>query len=253
MEQVLKEITLFNGIPFIVSENDKGLSQNLIKWKIREGTATRFFQNFIDKNDVVIDIGANLGYYAIQEAYKAKKVYAIEPIKESYEILLKNIALNKLTNVESFECAIGDKTGDLKLYVGDSLNLASVHKTPDKHEVTVPMYSGHDFLEKLTEQPNVLRMDVEGYELKIAKSFREKLKQFDKVFIEVHHCVFHDEGTHELLDLLKENGFTKLYTILSNPIKLPNKENVIEEGYISLDEFRNRKDYFHVTYMFAFK
>lgn len=52
------------------------------------------------KNKIVIDAGANAGFFSIYAAkLGAKKVYAFEPVTETYEILKRNISLNKLENV----------------------------------------------------------------------------------------------------------------------------------------------------------
>jgi predicted RNA methylase len=122
----LKEIKILDGIPFIVSEEDKGLSQNLIRWGNREKAATDFFSTFIEPEDIVLDIGANIGYYVVQEVRKCKQVYAIEPMITSYEILLKNIELNKFSNVETFNNAIGETDSKQNIYYCDQLNLSKM-------------------------------------------------------------------------------------------------------------------------------
>ena len=63
----------------------------------------------IRNDDIVIDIGANVGAFCIRAAYYSASVYAVEPI--TYEILRKNIRLNRVS-VTVFDCALG--SGDVE-------------------------------------------------------------------------------------------------------------------------------------------
>lgn len=254
----LREIKILDNIPFYVLEEDKGLSQNLIRWGNREKAATDFFQTFINKDDIVLDIGSNIGYYAVQEARLGKKVYAIEPMIQSFEILNKNIELNKFDNVESFNYAIGDKNEDCEIYHCGHLNLSKMIPVEGWDKTKIKMLTGKTFLEKYLKdkkQPNVLRMDVEGYELNILKGFENSFKCFDKCFIEVHHFHLNDSGTKKLLEHLQKFGFNKAYVISTDKERhgMPNIEPVIKEGWCYIEDYKQRFDFYHVTYLFVVK
>jgi FkbM family methyltransferase len=68
----------------------------------------------IAKGSVVVDIGANIGTFAIYAARSgAALVYAYEPSRESFELLCKNIDANRLRDrVNVFRTAVTDKEGD---------------------------------------------------------------------------------------------------------------------------------------------
>ena len=56
--------------------------------------------------NVVLDLGANIGYYAIMEAKivgSSGKIYAIEPDPRNIEILKKNIKLNNIDGIFDLE------------------------------------------------------------------------------------------------------------------------------------------------------
>jgi FkbM family methyltransferase len=54
----------------------------------------------IERNDVVIDVGANIGSFTIYAAIAgAKKVYSFEPSLEAFETLSRNVAVNQLADV----------------------------------------------------------------------------------------------------------------------------------------------------------
>ena len=78
--------------------------------------ATGFYENFflktnvgedviIKENDIIIDVGAHVGFFSIYAAKKASKgmVYAFEPSQESFRNLQRNIKLNNLDNVIAVE------------------------------------------------------------------------------------------------------------------------------------------------------
>ena len=71
----------------------------------------------IRNDDIVIDIGANVGAFCIRAAYYSASVYAVEPI--TYEILQKNIRLNRVS-VTVFDCALG--SGDVEGICWDDVN-----------------------------------------------------------------------------------------------------------------------------------
>ena len=99
-----------NGYKMYLLKDDPGLSRVLAKKGIWEKATTEMVKNTIKPGMTVIDIGANLGYYALLESeasWPSGKVYAIEPVEQNYETLLKNIELNKAHNIMPFKLAIG--------------------------------------------------------------------------------------------------------------------------------------------------
>lgn len=67
---------------------------------------------YIPKNAQILDIGANIGNHSIYWAMVkgAARIYAFEPIKETYEMLCKNITLNNLQEkIQTFNFALGAK------------------------------------------------------------------------------------------------------------------------------------------------
>lgn len=107
---VRKEIIIDNYL-LKVDRFDKGISKDLLVCKKREHLSFEFVKNSLDNNEIVIDIGANIGYYAILESKTAKKgeVYAIEPVSENFKLLKENIIANHLKNCHPKRLAIGKK------------------------------------------------------------------------------------------------------------------------------------------------
>lgn len=80
---------------------------------------TRIFLEAIQKADVVINIGANTGYYTCIALHNAKRTVAIEPVPSNVGVLLKNIKINHWDNqAEVFPMALGNSVGVVEIYGG---------------------------------------------------------------------------------------------------------------------------------------
>lgn len=175
----------------------------------------------------VIDIGSNIGYYAIMESKLCHTVYAIEPVFENYRILELNLNLNNCHNVFKTKVAIGYTTDDCtKLYYGNKLNQASIlSKGPNC--ILVDTIRLDDFVKNINTKVDYIRMDVEGYEFYIFFGMLTTLKKFrPKLFIEVHPYQMLLQGLDFRLFItrLLELGYIVTYIIKEYG---PNKEKAI--------------------------
>lgn len=76
-----------------------------------EGSYIEYSLQNMKLDDVVLDIGANVGGFALRAARKADFVYAVEPIQ--YKSLEYNISLNNLDNIEIMKCGVGHGTKNI--------------------------------------------------------------------------------------------------------------------------------------------
>lgn len=179
--------------------------RNGLIYKLRGGSTDRFIVNEvwfhkaynpegfeIKPNDIVVDIGAHAGIFTILASYYAKngKVYAFEPFKENYNLLLENINLNKARNIQVFNKAVSNKSGKLKFYVSTSKNKGqnSMHKLGESQkEISVEKISFRNFL-KTIPKIDFLKIDCEGAEYKILFSLNKKeLQKIKKISMEFHN------------------------------------------------------------------
>jgi len=73
----------------------------------------------IQKKDVVVDVGANRGYFTCFAAKAAieGKVFAFEPAPDNFNILMANLKLNEITNVKAEDMAVSSSKGTRELYM----------------------------------------------------------------------------------------------------------------------------------------
>lgn len=192
---------------------DNGISKDLILHKTRELFSLDFIKCFLKDSEVVFDIGANVGYYALLESclsFKGK-IFAIEPVPQNYELLKKNIMLNGFKNVTILNCAIGDKNGSDKMFIYDKCNWSSFLRNPGGkiiNEIEVPILTLDAFVNNYTF-PTFIRMDVEGFEYQIIMGACDLLRSNLplKLCIELHPHLMSRENMDELLEKLRKNKF----------------------------------------------
>src|SRR5215211_7535318 len=72
-------------------------------------------KRLVTKQDVVLDIGANIGFMTIQLAQQAKHVYAFEPSPDNFKKLEENT--KDLDNVTNYQIAVSNRVGHSPLYI----------------------------------------------------------------------------------------------------------------------------------------
>jgi len=207
--------------------NDFGLSKHLFLNGIREPECTRLMKKWLTKDMTIMELGANIGYYALIEASiigDKGKIYAVEPFPSNFELLQKNIALNPYQNIiEPYNIAIGNKSGTAKLYFSNEHNLCNMLASETSDFVEVKTITLDDFVaDKKT--PDLIRMDIEGYEYYVLdgmKKILQKCKQC-KMFIELHPFQMKEQGLDfkKPLQTLFDYGFNPIYIVKEHgPIK----------------------------------
>lgn len=146
---------------------------------------TFFEHDYVDlyvKNKIVGDVGASIGDTAIYFARKgAKKVYAYEPLKEQYELLVENVRLNGFEDVIiPINCAVQEKPGNV--FINPINSWSGGSKTSLKEEgqgywvKAIPLHSDIESL----------KMDCEGCEYDILKNMRIEETNIDEMIMEYH-------------------------------------------------------------------
>lgn len=142
-------------------------------------------ENLNLKKGVFIDVGTHIGRFTIQIARQLKdkgEVIAFEPDNLNYEILLKNISLNKLMNVLPYNMAVSNKIGLAKFHIleeGSGGN--SIVKDP-KHTKgfeLVKTTTIDEIVKNLKlKRIDTMKIDVEDAEIQVLKGAKESIKNF---------------------------------------------------------------------------
>jgi FkbM family methyltransferase len=172
---------------------------------LRKLSGARYEQRFgaallaaIRPGDIVWDVGANEGLYTEQFARRVEPsghVVAFEPSPRNVEVLRNRFTDS--SRVTICPVALADQAGTATFYAngsGDGTTDSLVARTPAAVPHQVEVRTGDEFL--LRFPPNVVKIDVEGFELEVLRGLREVLASpvLRSVLIEVHFGILSDRG-----------------------------------------------------------
>ena len=182
---LLREI---HGSKMYLNVNDTGVGRELAIHRTREQITTRVIKQELEEGMVVLDIGANIGYYVLIEASivgERGTVYAMEPCPRNAALLSRNVSSNGYSDiVQTYHMAAADRSGRATLYLSEKWNQHTMLDPAqyDYHanimtdrgmEVTASTLD--DFLED--KRPvGLMRMDVEGYEIEVFDGMKNTLR-----------------------------------------------------------------------------
>ena len=214
--------TLFNNV-------DRGFCKDLLYLK----------KNMGFNLSTVIDIGAALGDYskAVHFIYPDAKIYAFEPVPQSFAVL-KTVA-NKINNLQCFNFALSDNEGETEFHLNEFSFSSSLLKMTDTHKDIFPFAKNNKIIkintitlddfcknEKIVpenENGILLKIDVQGLELKVLKGATNFLKEIDVIQLEVSFLNFYEEqaSIEDIIIFLKSFSFNAFLQV--SPILHKNK------------------------------
>lgn len=168
------------------------------------------------KKATIIDIGAHFGYFSIfakNNLDQDSKIFAIEPNKENFKNLEKNILDCRISNISCYNYAIGDINGNSKLYQGQKTNYSIIDNyllsdnNTEFEEVKVRTLE--EFINELgLKHIDFIKMDCEGAEYSIFNSMPDSI--FDRITtisMEFHDLKDKNFTAQDLISKLTKNKF----------------------------------------------
>lgn len=157
------------------------------EWAERE-----WLTNTLKPGDVFFDIGANIGLMSLLAAHKigAKGVaVAFEPVSATYEKLQKNCSLNpQFSNIQTVRAAVSDANGKQEIFITgpgrDAWN--SLVPAEGMQCEIIETFRLDDLMsnEKFElPHPDLLKIDVEGWEIHVLRGATETLKKYKPVLL----------------------------------------------------------------------
>ena len=213
----------------------------------REYYCHYYIKNLIQKNDVIIDIGANLGYYSQLFAKltgKDGKVYAVEPVELFRNILSEN--LSRISNVEVLPYALGQNSGEQismglpasnkYLSHGRTHVVSKNEKNEFERQFKAEMRNPNDLFKDL-KKIDYIKCDIEGYEIVVIPEMLPLLKEH-KPTLQIE-----TDGSNrkKIIDILVPLGY-KIFYIDADGAKHYNIDNPPEfsgDLIFSLNDLEN--------------
>ena len=191
------------------------------------------------RDDVVLDVGANVGIYTIPIAKRVQTVYACELDPLNIAILKENMFLNAVTEnvvVLPFACGVSAKIVDVKfrdLAYGDALQLIeggdpqNTRLGHQNHSAKVVQFSLDDIFVKLDlARPNKVKIDVDGNELTVLQGMKDLIRGANEVYFEDSLS----DSCREVVQFLLSTGFEKYQSV--EMFSKNNKNQIIGENIV---------------------
>lgn len=218
------------------------LRHRALKYKTRDDIGgIAFINDNVNNGQTVIDIGAHkAGYlYFIQKRVGTNgKIYAFEPQSLLFEYLIKIKKIMNWGNITIEKIAMSDSIGSVTLYIPsnktgqtsspsativENNNIKNIFKTETVITETLDHYCT-----KYDIKPNLIKIDVEGNELKVFKGGLNILQKYKpKIIVEIEAVHVGKEKVLETFEFLKSIGYEG--------------KIVHDKGQISLTEFTFEK------------
>jgi len=144
-------------------------SLRLLAKGIYEPAETELVKSVVKPGDVVLDVGANIGYYTLIFARLVGdegKVFAFEPDPANCALLRENVALNGYTNVVVSQAAASNRNGRVRLHLSDANK--GDHRIYDSHDgrpcIEVPAVQLDELFADDDRRIDFIKMDIQGAE-----------------------------------------------------------------------------------------
>ena len=148
--------------------------------KLPEYAEMNFLLDVLKSGDTFVDVGANIGAYSLLAASKIKsgKIYAFEPSVQVLSCLEENIRLNNLANIFVIDKVVSDVNGYEPFIFGKHCETdhISTNKASRVAKLLPSITLDNFFDNQKITKLDLLKIDVEGAELKVLRGLRRHLE-----------------------------------------------------------------------------
>jgi FkbM family methyltransferase len=183
--------------------HDQGISRTLLLFGERELEHKIMLERVLKPGMTVLDIGANIGYYALMELRligPTGRLIAVEPSPSNVALLKRNLTLNGYGDIEVHQGAVSDRSQTRAFFLSEMSNLNTFHDTGTgalhlKGE-TIPVATSTVPQIMAGRRPDLIRMDVEGHEVEVLSGLLPAIERGEMapmVIFETHLSRYSDD------------------------------------------------------------
>ena len=180
----------------------------------------RFFLENVKPGSVVVDVGANIGFYSIMSALLSRpagQVHCFEPTNKFFALLEKNYSLNGLSTTLLNKVALGDHRTEISILVGEQ----TAHVSDSIGGEKVEQITLDEYFSRFDRGPDLIKIDVDGHEFPILKGAKKTINEFKPLLcVEVTqsqpelnnifqfiqqagYVIFHEDDPHQALGYIE--------------------------------------------------
>lgn len=164
----------------------------------------------IEPDDIVVEIGANVGEFTLMASGKAKIVFSFDPDPDCYYCLNENT--RNLPNVEVIKAGASNETGTKVFYLSS--------EDADSSLIAPKTFSGKIVIDTVRldiwmqtigiEKIDFLKLEAEGAEIEVLEGLGDKIDRVRKISVDGGPERFGESTFNEVNLFLKERGFSTL-------------------------------------------
>ena len=169
----------------------------------------------IEPGAVVVDVGANIGYYSLLFADRAGpsgSVVAIEALPKLAEVVKANAARNGVDNIRVVNVAASDRPGELMLHQAPSTNIGMTTTRSDRGFPATERVRALPLTDILTEdemrRTSLIKIDIEGGEVPVVRHLLDNMHRFSSApAVAVEASVADNPEWADLFDRFLAQGY----------------------------------------------
>ena len=240
----LKDKVIINEIEYIIKNKNDLIQKVLLENRQWNNKILLLIGQFIKQFRLkhFLNIGCHIGTVSLPISKYIEKVTAIEAFPPTFEHLKENIKINKINNVDAFNCAVGNKSE--KIYFFDSENTRIKDNSGGMHVLTEKdilnnVLSANIHSKKYSNEMcklddlniknfDIMLVDIEGKEYEMLIGGRDKIVKYKPILIIE---IWNDQkrnlekmsiSNKEVVNYILKLGYRLLNQIGDNYIFFPN-------------------------------
>ncbi|HEU0251969.1 MAG TPA: FkbM family methyltransferase, partial [Pyrinomonadaceae bacterium] len=182
-------VVTLEGFKLAVHQHDTIISESIRQNKIWAQSETRLFRELITPGMVVIDVGANIGYFSLLASTLVGSggcVHAFEPDPVNCGLLRKNVRMNHASNIKVVQAALSNNDEPLQLFLnsdnkGDHRIWEATGEA--RTRISVKAMTLDQYLNETGTVPKFIKIDVQGAEGYVLEGMNETLAQSELSYL----------------------------------------------------------------------
>jgi FkbM family methyltransferase len=152
-----------------------------------EAATLHFMDQHLKPGSVYVDVGANIGMMTLHAARivgTQGHVYSFEPHPDTFRRLGRNIELNGIGNITTFNFALGAVGDEREIYAFPEVNIGRASLIRDEGSQLVGAVKVRTLDEVLNDVPvSMMKIDVEGFEAEVLRGALESIRRYRPLMI----------------------------------------------------------------------
>lgn len=210
-------VQTIHGVKFLIDPNDRIMAPNLIIYRQWEADLSRLFLYNLNTSSVVVDVGANFGYFTCLSGNKignsgTGRIFAFEPNPRLVPLLRDNCQINwSMAPIQIHPVAVGAKKGRavISIPANGAANATLTDVSGDCDKVEIDVVALDDAL-PADIVVDLLKIDVEGHELAVLQGAEKLIRRSPTLAIVMEWSAkqLNDAGTSpkEMISVIENLG-----------------------------------------------